>query len=131
MVLACTLLLLASSAMGQVQEKILHAFEDGSLLSGNLMFDSAGNIYGTADQGGATGNGSVYELSPGPGGVWNLNVLYSFAGGDDGSDPVAGLVMDGNGNLYGTTSAGGTYGAGTVFELNAVVVGSMERKRTV
>jgi uncharacterized repeat protein (TIGR03803 family) len=117
MALACMLLLLAGSAMCQIQEKILHAFEDGSVLSGNLMFDSAGNIYGTADQGGATGNGSVYELSPGPAGVWNFNVLYSFTGGDDGSDPVAGLVMDGNGDLYGTTSAGGAYGSGTVFEL--------------
>jgi uncharacterized repeat protein (TIGR03803 family) len=120
--LASVCLLFVSSAMGRVQEKILHTFEgpDGNHPY-ELISDSAGNIYGAAVEGGTTDNGTVFELSPTSGG-WNFSVLYSFLGGNDGVYP-AGLVMDGNGNLYGTTNYGGTYGLGTVFELTPSLQG--------
>jgi uncharacterized repeat protein (TIGR03803 family) len=80
---------------------------------GGVIFDAAGNLYGTTTD----GNGAVFELTPESGG-WNETVLYTFSGGTDGNDPQAGLVMDGAGNLYGTTMQGGAYGFGTVFELS-------------
>ncbi|MGO9564083.1 MAG: choice-of-anchor tandem repeat GloVer-containing protein [Candidatus Korobacteraceae bacterium] len=81
-----------------------------------LMFDSAGNLYGTAYNGGANGLGVVFELSP-VGASWTETVLHSFAGGADGANPVNGLLMDGSGNLYGKTYAGGNGNNGVVFEL--------------
>ena len=69
--------------------------------------------------GGASGNGTVFKLSPPSkqSGKWTEGVLYSFGTGTDGSTPVAGVSFDASGNLYGTTSAGGAYGFGTVFQL--------------
>jgi len=97
-------------------ERMLHIFrgKDGQLPSG-LVFDSAGNLYGTTYVGGAYGDGCVFELSPGDNG-WAESVLYSF-GGDDGSGPAADVIFDASGNLYGTTAFGGVSGAGTVFQL--------------
>ncbi len=103
--------------------------EDGAAPFGNLVFDSAGNLYGTTSGGGSPnclvgGCGTVFELSPptSPGGSWTLTILYSFSGGNDGAQPHAGLVFDQAGNLYGTTSIGGglcgSQGCGTVFELS-------------
>jgi uncharacterized repeat protein (TIGR03803 family) len=66
------------------------------------MFDAAGNLYGTTHNGGASGYGTVFQLTP----VGALNVLYSFTGGSDGAYPEAGLISDMAGNLYGTTYAG-------------------------
>ena len=81
-----------------------------------LIFDSAGNLYGTTCFGGANGYGVVFELRS-MGTSWNERVLYSFAGGTDGACPVNGLIMDPAGNLYGTTAnSGGAYE--TVFKLN-------------
>jgi uncharacterized repeat protein (TIGR03803 family) len=93
----------------------------------NVIFDSAGNLYGTT-QGGGGGNcasfgcGTVFELSPASGGTWTFTILYSFTGGTDGQAPAAGLVLDSGGNLYGTTQNGGgsaacADGCGTVFQL--------------
>jgi len=98
--------------------RVLHVFrgKDGSTPSG-LVFDSAGNLYGTTYGGGAYGCGSVFELTPGDNSRWTESVLYSFEGGDDGSNPAAGLIFDVAGNLYGTTVSGGVSGAGTVFQL--------------
>jgi len=94
---------------------------DGHAPNGNLVFDSAGNIYGTTEFGGTFGYGSIFKLSP-AGGGWTESVLYSFMGGDDGDQPIDGVVMDGTGNLYGTTRFGGVPscndGCGTVFELS-------------
>jgi uncharacterized repeat protein (TIGR03803 family) len=90
------------------------------------VWDSAGDLYGTAQQGGKYGNGVVYKLVPSSGGSWIEKVLYNFTGGSDGSDPTSGVTFDVNGNLYGTASAGGMkvcgigpqyYYCGTVFEL--------------
>ena len=81
---------------------------------GNLIFDSAGNLYGTTFAGGTYGKGTVFELSP----YGTETVLYNFGSGADGQNPYAGLIFDSSGNLYGTTVNGGAYGGGTAFELS-------------
>jgi uncharacterized repeat protein (TIGR03803 family) len=67
------------------------------------------------------GCGTVFELSPGSGGTWTETILYEFCSVSlclDGAVPKAGLIFDAAGNLYGTTSGGGAYSYGTVFELS-------------
>ncbi len=107
------------SALEPWTETVIHDFSgpDGSLPGyGDLVFDQAGNIYGTTEQGGAYGAGAVYELTPSNGG-WTESVIYSFSGFTDGGAPYGGVIFDNAGNLYGTTSGGGQYSKGTVFEL--------------
>jgi uncharacterized repeat protein (TIGR03803 family) len=112
---------------GGWKEKILHSFNDngtdGFAPFASLVFDTAGNLYGTTDQGG-TPNGSdlafgtVFELKAEAGGHWAEKVLHTFVeNGTDGNAPQASLILDAVGNLYGTTYLGGAYGVGTVFEL--------------
>jgi uncharacterized repeat protein (TIGR03803 family) len=105
----------------------LHAFtgKDGSNpLWSTLIFDAAGNLYGTAVQGGnSSGNGVVYELSPTSAGGWKLTVLHSFSGGNDGDLPESGLVFDASGNLWGTAETGGLFGFGTVYEMTRTSTG--------
>jgi uncharacterized repeat protein (TIGR03803 family) len=84
---------------------------------GGVIFDSAGNLYGTLSYEGQHGCGAVFELSP-VGTSWAETVLYSFADGMDGCGPSSSLIMDKAGNLYGTTESGGAGGGGTVFELS-------------
>ncbi len=94
----------------------LHTFtggSDGARPQDTLFADAAGNLYGTANIGGAHNLGVVFKLTPG--GV--ETVLYSFAGGSDGSNPYAGLIADAAGNFYGTTLHGGPSDLGTVFRL--------------
>lgn len=91
---------------------------DGNNPSVGLAFDARGDIYGTTNSGGASGAGTVFELTPNQVGQgWTETVLYSFQGGSDGGYPIAGLVIDAAGSLYGTTSRGGSGGSGTVFKL--------------
>jgi len=79
----------------------------------NLIRDSAGNLYGTA-QGGGSGNfGVVFMLSP----AGQETVLYNFLGGPDGQNPTTGVIRDAAGNLFGTTAYGGTKGGGTIFKI--------------
>jgi uncharacterized repeat protein (TIGR03803 family) len=86
-----------------------------------LAVDTAGNVYGTSYYGGKSNFGTVYELSPGTT-KWTEKILYSFKGGTkDGREPAAGVVLDSDGNIYGTTFYGGTLNDGTVFELVAPV----------
>ncbi len=110
-------------------DTILHYFgggSDGANPTGNVVFDSQGNLYGTTTAGGTYQHGMVYKATR-SGSTWNLNPLYSFgASGNDGSDPLSGLVLDGAGNIYGTTYAGGLYGYGTVFELSPSQEGWIE-----
>ena len=101
-------------------ETILHAFagrpsDGGFPENGNVVFDQAGNMYGTASTQGADGCGIVWELSP-SGVGWTENVLYNFTDGADGCDPYSGLTFDSAGNLYGVTPQGGV-GLGTLFQL--------------
>jgi uncharacterized repeat protein (TIGR03803 family) len=104
------------------KEKVLHSLiggTQGSDPEAGLAMDAAGNLYGTATTGGANGSGTVFELvKPKTGGKWLAKTLYSFGNGTDGGLPVAGVAFDGAGNIYGTTSQGGAYGYGTVFELS-------------
>jgi uncharacterized repeat protein (TIGR03803 family) len=84
---------------------------------GSLVMDASGNLYGTTEAGGTSGVGTVFELVNSSG-SYSEKVLYSFTNsGGDGLYPIAGLIMDASGNLYGTTLEGGTSGDGTVFEL--------------
>lgn len=114
-------LTLATSAMATQYAVIyrFHGAPDGQYPTGDLVADPAGNLYGTTSAGGSNGLGSVYQLTPPTSGkLWAETVLYSFATGGDGTNPVAGLVRDAAGNLYGTTFIGGQGFAGTVFELS-------------
>jgi uncharacterized repeat protein (TIGR03803 family) len=79
-----------------------------------VIRDSSGNLYGTTPWGGASGNGVVYKVDI----TGHETVLYSFAGGADGSRPYAGVIRDSSGNLYGTTLLGGTSGNGVVYKLD-------------
>ncbi len=111
---------LARSADGTWSETILHNFNnngDGFYPYGNLVFDASGNLYGTTANGGAYGGGTVFEIRSN-GGARAEKILHSFAfNGVDGNLPVAGLIFDSSGNLYGTTSNGGLHATGTVFAL--------------
>ncbi|MFZ0311862.1 MAG: choice-of-anchor tandem repeat GloVer-containing protein [Candidatus Korobacteraceae bacterium] len=101
-------------------KSILHSFgsgSDGSVPLGGLVLDHAGNLYGTTSAGGVNGNGAVFMLSL-SGILWRESVLYSFGTGTDGAVPYAGVTLDSSGDVLGTTSAGGTGGYGTIFELN-------------
>ena len=123
----------ASSILAQAQTlTTIHSFTgnhgDGEQpYPQNLPIDSNGAIYGTTVTGGSTQWGTVFQLVPPTkqGGAWTENVIYTFAGGADGAFPQSGVVLDQNGNLYGTTSEGGISqytpcggGCGTVFELS-------------
>jgi uncharacterized repeat protein (TIGR03803 family) len=87
---------------------------DGGAPQSSLIADNNGNLYGTTSGGGAHGRGTVFRLSP----DGKETALYAFTGGSDGEYPSAGLIADQNGNLFGTTSAGGTADVGVVFELS-------------
>ena len=87
---------------------------DGANSYARVIMDAVHNLYGTTINGGAYGNGTVFKLDT----SGNETVLYNFTGGSDGLWPYAGVKLDDAGNLYGTTHSGGTYGDGTVFELD-------------
>jgi uncharacterized repeat protein (TIGR03803 family) len=116
-----TVFQLARGTNGQWTEKVLHSFnanvKDGWYPTANVIFDAAGNLYGTTAEGGAYGGGTVFQLVPGANGKWTEKVLHGFGKGEDGVEPFAGLVLDSARNLYGTTYYGGAYGYGAVFEI--------------
>jgi uncharacterized repeat protein (TIGR03803 family) len=110
---------LTPNADGSWTERVLHSFNgsDGAYPYAGLTFDAAGNLYGTTSEGGASGNGTVFKLTPNADGSWTESVLHSFSS-SDGAYPWAGcLIFDAAGNLYGTTLTGGSPGGGTVFKL--------------
>jgi uncharacterized repeat protein (TIGR03803 family) len=107
---------------GSWTESVLHNFNDqqpdGIGPSGNLLFDSSGNLYGVTIAGGTHSHGTAFELSPAAGGSWTETTLHNFSNNDgDGYNPVSGLMLDSSGNLYGTTGSGGYYGQGSVYEI--------------
>ncbi|MGO8793604.1 MAG: choice-of-anchor tandem repeat GloVer-containing protein [Candidatus Sulfotelmatobacter sp.] len=138
---------LSPNGIGGYKETVLYSFcslsncADGDGPTADVIFDSLGNLYGTACSGGANGQGVasacsnsssdgygvVFELSPEPGGGcpsgsnsgtgWCETVLYSFMSNPDGAFPFSGLTWDAQGNLYGTTYGGGS-GMGAVYELS-------------
>ena len=109
---------LSPNGQGGWSEQVIYSFtggNDGSTPFGGLVFDSAGNLYGTTASGGTGGGGTAFELSPN-GNNWNLSTLYSFAGSAN-CGPRAELSFDTAGNLYGTTFCDGSLSDGSVFEL--------------
>jgi uncharacterized repeat protein (TIGR03803 family) len=118
----------AGGGSGLWTETLLWSFPsnatDGEAPYSKVVFDSAGNIYGTTNNGGVSGDGTVFELSPPAGGIgsWTENILYSFcpngaSGCTDAVFPEAEVTFDSAGNIY-TTAAGGLTGRGTVVELS-------------
>jgi uncharacterized repeat protein (TIGR03803 family) len=106
---------------GHWKASILHSFTGGANgdgPDGGVAMDKAGNLYGTTVAGGDPNCdcGVVYKLSPSANGKWTYTVLHSFAG-YDGAQPVAQLILDSQGNLYGTTITGGAGGYGVAFEI--------------
>jgi uncharacterized repeat protein (TIGR03803 family) len=121
-----TAILFVTGTGAAAQEKVLHSFSsstDGFEPFAGLIFDAAGNLYGTTSAGGASDLGTVFELTPSAGGTWTEKLLWSFGNGTDGREPEAGLIFDAAGNLYGTTDDGGTSNSGTVFELTPTAGG--------
>jgi hypothetical protein len=123
----CGVVFQLTNNSGVWTETVLHNFsgQEGSNPQAALLMDAAGNLYGTAGNGGVRNFGAVFELSL-TAGVWHYRSLYSFVSGNsDGAFPNTALVMDGAGNLYGTTWSGGggncnfqqDVGCGTAFEL--------------
>jgi uncharacterized repeat protein (TIGR03803 family) len=122
-------------------ETVIYEFGDRSWApSGGVIFDSAGNLDGTAMLGpfpdfcGGNGCGVVFQLSPDGNGGWTYTNIYTFHGHRDGAFPAAGLTLDAAGNLYGTTTVSGhdddivntPFRSGTVFELSPVGGGWQE-----
>jgi uncharacterized repeat protein (TIGR03803 family) len=97
-------------------ESVLYAFtgeNDGNSPQASVIMDTSGNLCGTTINGGANSEGAAFKLAP----DGTETVLHSFGPGNDGQLPLAGVIMDGAGNLYGTTFAGGTTGFGIVYEV--------------
>lgn len=141
--LVTVILALGAPASAEWKEKVLYSFQnsttDGYLPIGNVVFDGAGNLYGATAYGfgdcAPEGCGSVFQLTPPAkkGDPWTQTALHAFLGNGsgDGAEPGGGLIIDSSGNLYGTTSEGGTgncvverafrpspnLGCGTVYEM--------------
>jgi uncharacterized repeat protein (TIGR03803 family) len=104
------------SSTGQLSTLFSLDNPEGYYPSSTLVQAANGSFYGTALYGGVNNDGTVFEITP----EGKFTRLYSFCSQPhctDGSDPFAGLVQGSNGKLYGTTSAGGAFGGGTVFEI--------------
>jgi len=116
---------LTPKAGGGWAEKVLYSFKnngkDGFYPQASLIFDAAGNLYGTTVGGGTGGYGTVFELMPTERGTWTEKVLHGFNGSDGGGGPYSSLIFDSSGNLYGTITGNGNCnsgnGCGSVFEL--------------
>jgi len=118
-----TVFVMIPNGSGGWKEKVLHNFgagtNDGTVPQSELVFDGNGNLYGTTNTGGTHNVGVVFKMTPNGQGGWTEIVLHNFGNAQDGARPQAGLVIDGNGNLYGNTYGGGTHGDGTAFELTS------------
>jgi hypothetical protein len=142
-ILLVFVILASSVSSAEWKEKVLYSFQggnDGQTPAGGVVFDKAGNLYGVTNEGGPTcpapGCGTVFEVSPPTqkGGAWTETTIYAFQGVlgslKDGFTPVGGVIIDQEGNLYGTTSLGGDgpcillgspTGCGTVYSLTPPV----------
>jgi hypothetical protein len=89
----------------------------GEAPTGGLISNSAGDLFGTTADGGASGGGTVFELVNNGFGNYTATTLANFSGEASGASPYAGLIADAAGDLFGTTTSGGTDGDGTVFEV--------------
>ena len=119
---------LSPTSNGGWMESVLYSFGsmagDGMFTRSKVTMDPSGNLYGTTPLGGAFGQGTVFQLMQSSPGAWTETVLYNFgATSSDGITPLAGVIIDVAGNLYGTTSLGGTKNEGTVYELTPALGG--------
>ncbi len=108
-----------SPSNGGWSESVLYSFtggNDGSRPQSSVIFDQSGNLYGTTIYGGPSNLGVVYELTN-FGSGWQEKTIYSFPGTVHGQYPVGGLILDGSGNLYGTTQSTTASQWGLVYEL--------------
>jgi uncharacterized repeat protein (TIGR03803 family) len=115
---------LSPNGKGGWTETVLYSFGsqngDGVQPTSGLVMDSKGNLYGTTEFGGANQTGTVFELSPAAGGGWTETVIHTFgpSGKGDGQYPASALAFDAQGNMFGTTYAGGATLEGTLYELS-------------
>ena len=125
-----TVFKMTRNANGTFTENVIHRFtgenEDGRNPLGGLVFDKSGNLWGTTQVGGQSKSstcgaddlcGTVFELTPNTNGTWTESTLFSFSDDSTGFNPVTNLVIDKEGNLYGTTVNGGNDLGGLVFKL--------------
>ncbi|MFZ0758422.1 MAG: choice-of-anchor tandem repeat GloVer-containing protein [Candidatus Sulfotelmatobacter sp.] len=121
-----------STSGGAWVGSLLYSFEgdgtglsDGSDPLGGLVVDEMGAFYGTTSRGGASDRGTVFELTPpaASGDAWTESILHRFGGSSNGMSPACSLLRTQNGTLYGTTQAGGSAGAGTIFRLTPPAAG--------
>ena len=111
---------LTPAAGGSWTEQVLHSFgngTDGASPYAGLIFDAAGNLYGTTYHGGSLRRRDGVRVDAHSGRNWTEKVLHSFGNGTDGANPYAGLIFDAAGNLYGTTTRAALTTSGTVFEI--------------
>jgi len=116
----CGVVYKLSRSGGSWTYNVIYAFQgddDGDGPNGGVVIDASGNLYGTTAAGGRDRFGTIFKLTP-SGSGWTESIIYNFANNGDGATPVAGLILDHAGNLYGAALQGGEYGAGTVYELN-------------
>ena len=109
---------LSPRAVGAWAEEVIYSFEeetDGNSPISNLVFDAAGNLYGTTSEGGL-GSGTIFKLSPLGGGKWTETVVHAFEGPPDGAFAYNGMVVDAFGNFYGATVHGGEDDDGCVYK---------------
>jgi uncharacterized repeat protein (TIGR03803 family) len=109
----------AAATGGTWAESVIYSFTGDGREPVGVTMGANGVLYGATAYGGSSGAGTVFELLPpsAPGGAWSAVLLYTFTGGADGVAPLQPPVIANNGTLYGTTSGGGSAGAGTVFTL--------------
>lgn len=120
---------LTPNGNGSWNEQVLHTFYEYASAGygpwGDVILDSAGNVYGTTFLGPGGEGGGVFELMPEESGVWAYKVLHVFNGdGGDGLSPQGNIIFDGAGNLYGVTWGSGSTNAGIVYELSPETNGS-------
>jgi uncharacterized repeat protein (TIGR03803 family) len=121
----CGLVYKLTNSGGTWTQTVIHAFtggDDGSGPGARVTVDGSGNLYGMTPTGGTYGAGTIYKMHP-HGSSWNFQVIHTFTGGADGASGSAGRMFLSQGGLYGAVTAGGTYGAGLVFELTPTTVG--------
>jgi uncharacterized repeat protein (TIGR03803 family) len=122
------------AAQASPHETLLTSFgsHGGNYPLGGVVFDAAGNLYGTTGRGGRFNAGTVFKLTPPAGGhgAWRRTTLYTF-NGTDGQAPRGTLVLDSAGNIYGTTAIGGANNMGTAYELSPPVSGNTAWQHTL
>jgi uncharacterized repeat protein (TIGR03803 family) len=126
----------SGGANAAAKEKNLYGFKgtDGYSPVAPVAMDAAGNLYGTNQNGGTDGMGTVYQLIPPAQGEknWTENTIYGFVShSTDGANPRAGVILDASGNLFGATEYGGQFGGGTVFELSPPLDGEKAWTETI